>query len=533
MSGKYLQTAFSPENTPQTQAIPGREAEMTTNEAGGVSFILDPWKQLERFLILGTEGGTYYTDERSLTIENAKNVKALLEVDGVRVVNFARDISLTGRAISNDPALFVLAMATVYGSEPVRAQAYWWFNEVARTLSHMYSFFVFRSAMGQRNMGAGMRRAVQRWFLDKTPDQVAYQVTKYQQRMGWSARDILKMARPKAEDAAMNAVLRYAVKGEFSKELPEYMYGVQAVGHAESPTEAAEIITGFGLPRETVPTQFLKDPEIWDALLHAGDYGMPMTAMVRNLGNMSKSGLLGDLSEAAQFITEKLRNEDAITRSRIHPIQLLLALKQYGSGGGNYGGEWKPSQQVLDALEDAFYLSFTNVEPTGKRFLIGVDVSGSMSGYVSGKSNLTHAEAAAAVAMVIARTESQYVIHGFSHVFKDLNISAKDSLKTVLKKTRDNNFGMTDAAIPMKYAEKNKIPVDAFVVISDGATYAGTPHPSTALKGYRQKLGIPSKLLALNTVPTWTSIADPKDAGMLDVVGFDANVPLILSEFVK
>ena len=50
--------------TPQCKAIPGREAEMQTNNAGGVTFVLDKWAQFDRFLIMGTEGGNYYTSQK-------------------------------------------------------------------------------------------------------------------------------------------------------------------------------------------------------------------------------------------------------------------------------------------------------------------------------------------------------------------------------------------------------------------------------------------------------------------------------------
>jgi 60 kDa SS-A/Ro ribonucleoprotein len=31
------------------------------NNAGGYSFVIDKWKRLDRFLIIGSSGGTYYT----------------------------------------------------------------------------------------------------------------------------------------------------------------------------------------------------------------------------------------------------------------------------------------------------------------------------------------------------------------------------------------------------------------------------------------------------------------------------------------
>lgn len=43
--------------TPQSEPVPGREAQMERNDAGGYGFTLDAWAKLDRFLVLGTEGG--------------------------------------------------------------------------------------------------------------------------------------------------------------------------------------------------------------------------------------------------------------------------------------------------------------------------------------------------------------------------------------------------------------------------------------------------------------------------------------------
>jgi len=48
----------SRKKTSQSQAILGREKEQVKNNAGGYSFAIDKWSILNRFLILGTEGGT-------------------------------------------------------------------------------------------------------------------------------------------------------------------------------------------------------------------------------------------------------------------------------------------------------------------------------------------------------------------------------------------------------------------------------------------------------------------------------------------
>ena len=60
---------FSTTSTPQSEPIPG--SMQVPNSAGGYAWQLDDWSRLDRFLVLGCEGGTFYVDERELTIENA------------------------------------------------------------------------------------------------------------------------------------------------------------------------------------------------------------------------------------------------------------------------------------------------------------------------------------------------------------------------------------------------------------------------------------------------------------------------------
>jgi hypothetical protein len=52
-----------------------------------------------------------------------------------------------------------------------------------------------------------------------------------------------------------------------------------------------------------------------------------------------------------------------------------------------------------------------------------------------------------------------------------------------------------------------------------------------ALRQYRDRTGIPARLVVVGMVSNRFTIADPKDAGMLDVVGFDTSAPTIISQF--
>src|SRR5690348_6435157 len=67
---------------PQWQPLPGQ----TANSAGGHAFAVDRWVRLHRFLVLGSEGGSYYATEQRLTRENARVVEDCLAEDGLRTV---------------------------------------------------------------------------------------------------------------------------------------------------------------------------------------------------------------------------------------------------------------------------------------------------------------------------------------------------------------------------------------------------------------------------------------------------------------
>lgn len=500
------------------------------NNAGGFVFDIGPWKQLDRFLILGTASSTYYVGEKELTRENAVNVETSLKEDGLRVVNRIVEVSDQGRAMSNDPALFALALASASESVEVRKAALAALPKVARIGTHLFHFAQYVEQF--RGWGKLLKNAVQSWYQDKDVDQLAYQLVKYQSRDGWSHRDLLRLSKPKTDDVRRNAVYRWAVgKGgneESNVNLIHAFEVAKKLGE-KNVKEMVSLITEYNMPREAIPTHFLNSKEVWNAMLPH----MPLTATIRNLGKMTSIGLIAPNSEAANIVANRLKDQEYIRKSRVHPMQVLIALRTYQNGSGFRGSlSWNSVSKVTDALDDAFYLSFGNVESTGKSLLLALDVSGSMSSSINNLP-ISCAEGTAAMAMVTARSEQNYEIMGFAHEFKDLKITAKDSLQGAMKKVRDNNFGSTDCSLPMIWAKKNKYNFDAFTVYTDNETYSGNQHPFQALKDYRHKTGIPAKLAVVAMSASKFSIADPSDPGMIDVVGFDSNTPQALSEFYR
>ena len=63
---------ISTRRPPQSAPIPG--STQVPNSAGGYSWSVDDWTRLRRFLVLGSEGGTFYASEQTLTLANAAAV---------------------------------------------------------------------------------------------------------------------------------------------------------------------------------------------------------------------------------------------------------------------------------------------------------------------------------------------------------------------------------------------------------------------------------------------------------------------------
>jgi 60 kDa SS-A/Ro ribonucleoprotein len=145
----------------------------------------------------------------------------------------------------------------------------------------------------------------------------------------------------------------------------------------------------------------------------------------------------------------------------------------------------------------------------------------------------TAREIAAAMSMIVARTEPQYQFLGFSNTLIPLPISASQRLDDVVRTVSGLPFGGTDCALPMMWAQQQSLAVDTFQVWTDDETWAGRMHPHEALAQYRKFSGINARLQVCAVTPTEFSIADPKDAGMLDVSGFDSAVPSLLADHAR
>lgn len=512
------------------------------NSAGGYTFTVAPLERLRRFLVLGTEGGTYYATEREITKANAEVVLAWARERASELVDEVVSISTAGRAPRNNPALFALAAAASLGDAEGRKAALAALPQVARTGTHLFQFAGYVEQF--RGWGRGLRRAIADWYLSKPVDAVAYQAVKYRQRDGWSHRDLLRLAHPATEEVARKQLFDWICgRGDDG---PAIVEGFQKAQSATTARDWIAVLEEYpALSWEMLPDVALNEPEVWTTLI---GNGVPQTALLRQLPRLTRLGVLAPMSDTLDRVVRQLTDGERLRKARVHPVNVLVAARTYASGLSARGrSSWEPIAEVVDALDAAFYTAFGTVEPANKRTLLALDVSGSMTMPLSGLP-ITAREVAAALALVTAATEPKTTTVGFTAssagsragLFRRgvaldgiarLAISPRQRLDDVLASISGLPFSGTDCALPMLWATANKVEVDTFVVYTDNQTWAGAMHPHQALRQYRDWSGIDARLAVVGLTATDFTIADPADPGMLDIAGFDAALPTLLTDF--
>lgn len=599
-------TLISTRRTPQSEQADPRQEK---NAAGGYTFVVDDLARLHRFLTIGSTGGTFYVGEKDHTVENGQLVLDLARTRPLDVVAAVREVSVLGRAPKQNQSLFALAAAAKLGGQEGATAAYAAVPEVVRTASHLFLFVSYAAQFG--GWGNGLARAVARWYLDRDPDNLAYQILKYRHRNDTDHAALLRQAHPfrwtlpgpaaadravdvagpssqeghralfdwvlakksrgdKSQDRNHNAAdhrVRHEVRasGRYRENLPRLVGAFEQIQAATSVAEVIRVIEGNrSVSWEMVPDRFINEPTVWMALL---TNGVPMTALIRQLPRLTNIGVIKPLSAWTSLIAEQLTDADRLTKARVHPIAVLIAQRTYASGiSPTSDTRWTPNQQIVDALDRAFYAAYGAVEPSDKRTMYALDASYSMTHPVAGvKAPLSCREAAAALMLVSAATSPnnlltaftadqwlrdrlEYDGRGLAHFrqarlgTRDLNehaaitplaISPRQRLDDVLKVVQGLPWAGTDCSLPMQYALREGLEVDTFVTLTDNETWYGKIHPHQALEQYRRETGIPARLVVVSMTATGSTIADPLDTGTLDIAGFDAAVPNLISDFSR
>lgn len=521
---KTYTSIVSETNVPQTQPLPLR-TDMVKNNAGGYVFEATPQAKLERFLLLGTMGGTFYAGERELTEAATKFLIERIKADGLGLLATADRFVKEKRILKLDTALYILALASTHGNEATKRASYDYISQWCNTGTHLMQFVSMVNDL--RGWSAGLRKGVARWYTGMTFDRLIYQTLKYQNRANFSHKDVLRLAHPKATSDEENEYYKFLV----GKESKTTHFMLDAWKRAKTATTNAEVIKAIydgKLAWEMIPTERLNEPEVLASVTE----NMPVMATIRNLNRLTYTGAL-DIGNVLTKTIAKLTSAEEVKKSGVHPIFVLSAIKTYGAGKGDKGNKtWIPNQRIMDALHKTFELAFSSIqaEPiTGVKTLISVDVSASMRSPASG-TNMLCTEASAALGLTNLKqiVDSEFVL--FDTALYGSALGARHSYDEALKAVNKGGGG-TDCSLPFQYALGKKKFFDVIVIYTDSETWAGRSHGKTLLDEYRRTINPNCKVIEVALQHNNFTGYPTDDTRVLRTVGFDANLPEIINKF--
>ncbi|GAP97923.1 TROVE domain-containing protein [Leptolyngbya sp. NIES-2104] len=519
---------YTQNKTPQTRSIPGRETEMIQGRSGGWMFKTDIWTVLRRCLLLGTAQSTYYAGKHELTSEFIDVVRSAIEQNSAQVAQeilYASD----GRSINNSAPILALVLLSM-GETPEAKRAFTEiFPQVVRTGSHFYEWMSYTKSM--RGFGKVVREAGKAWLSRDDVKGLTYQLLKYQQRQGFSHRDALRLFHVKPPTENHDRLFQWVTQGwdnlpkQIDSDVLAQIWWYEWL--KRNPNQTHRAIQQGRLTHEMVAPVGNMDQKAWQLLFEE----MPIGAMLRNLGSLTQLGVLNaDHKKNLERVASVLNNAEHLRKGRIHPIDVLKALKTYKSGGqlGRSQKTWTPVSRVNHILEQALELSFNVLSATEQVFLHAIDVSGSMSYYSVDSIGLTCCEIATVMALATAKAEKYSKIRGFATEFRDLKITSRDSFGEAIAKATDQNFGGTDASVAYEWAIKQRFKADLFCFWTDCESWAGRQHPSQALALYRRKVNPNAKAIYISLAPYNISLVDPQDPLSWDIAGFDPGTPRLI-----
>ena len=233
-SGEFAKGNMAMQNgeVMEIQRIPGQQYQVdekqVKNSAQGFVFQANAINRLKRYLVLGSESGTYYADGRELGKQNVSSLLALLkEGRGKEAVEVIREYSVEGRCAKQNTIVYCLALCARYhdGNHSAnyvatRKEAYKILPDVCRIPTDLFHFVQYcedisKGIDDKTGWGRAHRKAIRKWYLEKSGRRLAFLVTKYKQRDGWSHKDLIKLCHPRVgtEYPSQGIVFKHIIKG--------------------------------------------------------------------------------------------------------------------------------------------------------------------------------------------------------------------------------------------------------------------------------------------------------------------------------
>lgn len=417
------------------------------NEAGGAAYQRDPEAALALYAVTGCLNGTFYADAQTQLDTLVALCDAVTPAFVAKVALYARQHA----HMKDVPALLLAYLACRYGELFERV-----FDRVidnGRMLRNVVQI-VRSGALGRKSMGSRPKRLVSQWLAKASVNHLMSAAIGEKPSLG----DVIRMVHPHPQDAEREALYAWLIgKPCLADKLPAIVREYEAFKadpSGEVPDLPFQYLTA--MPLSAVQWKVVAARSSWQA-----------TRM--NLNTFLRNGVFED-ARLVQQIAARLRDADAIKRSRVFPYQLMVA---YRAAVGSM------PEPILEALQDAMEVATASVPVLRGDVALAIDVSGSMASPVTGyrrgaTTKVTCVEVAALMIACIKRGNSRARVIPFAETVRELKLNARDSVLTQAQQMARMVGGGTSVSAPLAQLNRERVAPDLVVIVSDNQSWMDT-----------------------------------------------------------
>jgi 60 kDa SS-A/Ro ribonucleoprotein len=498
------------------------------NEASGPAHAFSPEHALAQLAVTGTFQGTFYADAQR-QLDTLSTLFAAVSPELVaKTAIYCRQ---SGR-MKDMPAFLVahLAVRDVALMSRVFARVI----DDARMLRNFVQ--IVRSGVtGRKSFGSAPKRALRRWFADRSPDVI------FRQSIGQSPSmsDVIKMVRPSPKndegesDAVREALYGYLIgKNVDVSSLPPLARACEAFKRGEGPVPDVpfEMLTALPLRAEH-----------WVEIAKK----MTVTQLRMNLNTLLRHGVLDDPT-MVDHVVSRLTDREAVRRARVMPYQLLAAYRHV---------HHQMPSAIVNALAAALEIAVSNVPELEGNVVLCPDVSGSMHSPLTGArgsatTTVRCLDVAALVSAAVLRKSRRATVLPFSDdvVAMGERIEPLDSVMTNAERLAKLPAGGTACAAPLRWLNARGETPDLVVIVSDNQSWADFRLAPNGAPGQRDtrtrgtvmaeeweqiRARTPNAKLVLVDVQPYTTTQVQTRDDVLNVGGFSDAVFDVIASFAR
>ncbi|MBI1373055.1 MAG: TROVE domain-containing protein [Phycisphaera sp.] len=429
----------------------------TFNEAGGRAYGFDATHALAQYAATGCINATFYASAE-------EQLDTVLSLCGRVDSEFIAKLAVFARERGYMKDMPAILLAVLSSRDPqLFAKA---FDRVIDNAKMLRNFVqIMRSGVtGRKSLGSLPKRMIRRWFDARTDTQL------FVGSIGKSPSlaDVIKMAHPKPTGASREALYGYLIgRAHDAEALPDLVKHYEKfkrntnAGKVDVPDVPMQMLTALNLT--------VKD---WiDVARHAS---WQTTRM--NLNTFARHGVF-EKREMVGVVANRLRNREAIARSRVMPYQLMVAYLNTATG---------IPKAVTNALQDAMEIAIENVPKVDGRVVVCPDVSGSMQSPVTGfrtgaTSKVRCVDVAALFAAAVLRRNDTAEVVPFAEKVRGVRLNPRDSVMTNAERLTRQPPGGTDCSAPLAELNRRKARAEMVIYVSDNESWMDSPlHGRTA-----------------------------------------------------